>query len=513
MNKQLQHDYDRLLEKYREIVIFSSAAGVLGWDMQTYMPPKGINLRAEQLALLTGIGHRMATDRSLGRLLSKIEQSSGFAELSDLQKRNIHLIRKGYDEQVALPEDLVTEMQRQSSIATDVWKKAKADKDWKTFLPELEKNIELTKQAAEILMQVKKTATPYDALIDIYEPKMSSRRIEVLFNDLQKGLVSLIDKIKRSPGPDMSVIERPVTVDIQRKIAKLMAEAVQYDVTSKQAGGRIDETEHPFTTGYFDDVRITTHYHEDRFASSVFSVLHEAGHALYEQDLDPEWIYQPVGSGCSTGIHESQSRIVENMVGRSKEFWSYYWPKVQEITGRTFSDVSIENFMRAVNQVVPSKIRIEADEVTYSLHVIIRFNIEKRLFAGEIAAKELPEVWNQSYQDYLGVKIENDSEGVMQDSHWSGGNFGYFPCYALGNIYDGMLLAKMEKDIPGWRKSLDGGDFTPVKDWLAKNVHCRGNLYDPPELVQRITGSEPDVVPYLKYLNEKYSRLYGFKVS
>jgi carboxypeptidase Taq len=292
-----------------------------------------------------------------------------------------------------------------------------------------------------------------------------------------------------------------------------MAEAVQYDVVSKGAGGRIDETEHPFTTGYYDDVRITTNYHEDRFSSSVFSVLHEAGHALYEQDLDPEWIYQPVGSGCSTGIHESQSRIVENMVGRSPEFWSYYWPKIQVITGQTFADVSLDKLIYAVNQVIPSKIRIEADEVTYSLHVIIRFNIEKRLFAGEIAAKDLPEVWNQSYRDYLSVKIENDSEGVMQDSHWSGGNFGYFPCYALGNIYDGMLLAKMDQDIPGWRKGLGNGDFSGTKEWLKKNVHCLGNLYDPPELIQKITGREPAVAPYLKYLNEKYAGLYGFKVS
>jgi carboxypeptidase Taq len=308
----------------------------------------------------------------------------------------------------------------------------------------------------------------------------------------------------------VSFLKRRIPIDVQRKIAVSLAETVLYDVTSKNSGGRIDETEHPFTNGYYDDVRITTHYFEDMFASSVFSVLHEAGHAIYEQDLNPEWMYQPVGTGCSSGFHESQSRFVENIIGRSREFWTYFLPKLKELAGKALSDVTLDKFVHAINQVKPSKIRVEADEVTYGLHIIIRFNIERDLFAGKITAKELPEIWNQSYKKYLGIKIENDSEGVMQDTHWASGYYGYFPSYALGNIYGGQLLSAMEKDMPDWRKQLEKGSFKPAKQWLAEKVHKQGNLYDPPMLIKRITGKELTVKPYLNYLNEKCSKLYGF---
>jgi len=421
------------------------------------------------------------------------------------------LIRKNYDEQTKLPEELVMEIAKQRTIAVDVWKKAKAAKNFSMFRPELEKNIELAKKAAEILMKVKKTKTPYDALIDIFEPKMTTEEITKVFDELREGLVTLIKKCETSPKqPDVSFLKRRIPIDVQRKIAVALAETVLYDVTSKNSGGRIDETEHPFTNGYYDDVRITTHYFEDMFASSVFSVLHEAGHAIYEQDLNPEWMYQPVGTGCSSGFHESQSRFVENIIGRSREFWTYFLPKLKELAGKALSDVTLDKFVHAINQVKPSKIRVEADEVTYGLHIIIRFNIERDLFAGKITAKELPEIWNQSYKKYLGIKIENDSEGVMQDTHWASGYYGYFPSYALGNIYGGQLLSAMEKDMPDWRKQLEKGSFKPAKQWLTEKVHKQGNLYDPPMLIKKITGKELTVKPYLNYLNEKCSKLYGF---
>jgi carboxypeptidase Taq len=257
-------------------------------------------------------------------------------------------------------------------------------------------------------------------------------------------------------------------------------------------------------------VRITTHYYENFFTSSVFSVLHEAGHALYEQDLKQEWMYQPVGSAASAGFHESQSRMLENIVGRSREFWTYFMPKLKQIGGRALSGLALDKFVHAINQAKPSKIRVEADEVTYGLHIIIRFNIERDLFADRTTVRELPEVWNQSYKDYLGVKVENDSEGVMQDTHWAAGMFGYFPSYALGNIYSGQMLASMEKTMPDWRRRLAKGDFNDVRQWLIKNVHSQGNLYDPADLIQRISGTKLDVKPYLQYLNNKYSELYDF---
>lgn len=246
------------------------------------------------------------------------------------------------------------------------------------------------------------------------------------------------------------------------------------------------------------------------FASSIFSVLHEAGHALYEQDLNRQWMYQPVGTGCSTGFHESQSRFVENMVGRSREFWVYFLPKLKELTGNALSDVSVDKFVHTINLVKPSKIRVEADEVTYGLHIIVRFNIERDLFADKVAVKELPEIWNQKYKEYLGLRIENDSEGVMQDTHWANGYYGYFPSYALGNIYGGQIVATMDKNIPNWKKQLENGSFKETKQWLVKNIHSQGNLYDPLDLIKKITEKELAVEPYLDYLNGKCSKLYGF---
>jgi len=499
------------MDKAKDLSIFQSTEAFVNWDMETMMPPKAIKLRSQQLALLSRIEHKMSTNPEIGALLEGIVRHPEYDRLDGVQKRNVHLIKKQYDEQTKLPEELVAETAKQQAITVDVWKKAKAAKNFSMFKPELEKLVELKKKSAEILMEVKETATSYDALIDIFEPKMTAKTITKVFDELREGLVLLLRKCENTTKqPDASVLKHKVPIDIQRKISKALAEFVGYDVESKEAGGRIDETEHPFTTGYYDDVRITTHYHEDYLASSLFSVLHEAGHAIYEQNLKQEWIFQPVGTACSSGFHESQSRFVENIIGRSHEFWIYFLPKLKEIAGNSLSDVDLETFVRAVNQVKPSKIRVEADEVTYCLHIIIRFNIERDLFAGKIMVKELPEIWNQSYADYLGVKIENDSEGVMQDTHWASGLYGYFPSYALGNIYSGQILATIEKDLPKWRKQIEKGNVSPVKNWLIKNVHSYGDLYDPPELVRKITGKELNVKPYLNYLNEKYSKLYGF---
>jgi carboxypeptidase Taq len=360
-------------------------------------------------------------------------------------------------------------------------------------------------------MEVKKTATAYDALIDIYEPKMTAKTITTIFNELRRGITAIMEKCESAQRqPDPSILKRKVPIDAQRKVAKALARFLGYDTTSKKAGGRIDETEHPFTTGYYDDVRITTHYYEDNFKSSIFSVLHETGHALYEQGYKHEWMYQPVGSEASMGFHESQSRLTENMIGRSPEFWTHFLPKLKQLTGNTLRDLQLNKFVHAINQVEPSKIRIEADEVTYGMHVIIRFNIERDLFADKITVKELPETWNQHYKDTLDVKIENDSEGVMQDTHWAGGAFGYFPSYALGNIYGGQILTTMQKAIPDWRKQLTKGKFTNIKQWLTKNIYIQGRLYDPAQLIRKVAGTELNVKPFLNYLEQKYSKLYGF---
>ncbi|MEM4703607.1 MAG: carboxypeptidase M32 [Candidatus Bathyarchaeia archaeon] len=499
------------MEKFKEITIVQTIESIVHWDMETMMPPKAINLRSNQLALLSRIAHKMSTDEEIGKLLNAIEKHPEYEELDAIQKRNVYLIRKNYDEQTKLPEELVAETAKQQAITVDVWKKAKAAKNFAMFKPELEKLLELRKKAAEILMKVKQTKTPYDALIDIFEPKMTAEEISPIFDQLKSGLVKLLEKCENSPKqPDMGILKIKVPIDIQRKIAVLLAETVGYDVTSKNAGGRVDETEHPFTTGYYDDVRITTHYYEDAFTSSVFSVLHEAGHALYEQNLKQEWKYQPVGSSCSSGFHESQSRFIENIVGRSREFWTYMLPKLKQTGGKALASLDLNRFVHAVNKVTPSKIRVEADEVTYGLHIIIRFNIERDLFADKITVKELPEIWNQSYKDYLNIKIDNDSEGVMQDTHWASGLFGYFPSYALGNIYSGMLLEVMERSLPNWQLAIEKGNLKEIINWLAKNVHVKGNLQDPNDLLMDVTGKELTDKPFLQYLHDKYSALYGF---
>jgi len=510
VTQNLPLHYKKLMEKVKDLYVFRSAESVVHWDMETMMPPKGINLRSQQLAILSRIEHKMSTDPEIGKLLEEILRHPEYDKLDAAQKRNVYLIKKDYDEQTKLPEELVAEIAKQKAMTVDIWKKAKASKNFAMFKPELEKLVELQKKAAEILMEVKETETPYDALIDIYEPKMTAKTIAKVFDKLREGLVSILIKCEAAQKqPDMRILRRKVPIDVQRQIAKALSEAVGYDVKSREAGGRIDETEHPFTTGYYDDVRITTHYYEDNFTSSIFSVLHEVGHAIYDQNLNQEWIYQPVGSSCSSGFHESQSRFVENIIGRSREFWTYFLPKLKEITGNVLADEELDPFVHAINQVKPSKIRIEADEVTYGLHIIIRFNIESNLFADKITVKELPEIWNQKYNEYLGIKIENDAEGVMQDTHWASGLYGYFPSYALGNIYSGQILATIEKDLPYWKKQLVKGNFNQVKQWLVRNVHNCGNLYDPADLIKKITGNELNVKPYLDHLRKKYSELYG----
>jgi len=502
--------YKELLSKIKNSTVLGTAAGIIHWDMETMMPPGAVEQRSEQLALLSCLQHQLNTDPKIGRLLSTVQASPNYQTLNQEQQRNIYLINKNYIEQTSLPEKLVGELAKQEAITVNMWKKAKAKKNFSLFKDDLQKLLDLSKRAAEILMKAKGTKTPYEGLIDNFEPKMNASQITVTFTELQQGLKRLIGKIENSASkPDISMLSIPVPVENQRKIAQLLTEILGYDTASPNARGRVDETEHPFTTGYYDDVRITTHYHPNNYASSIFSVLHETGHALYEQNLPLKWKYQPIGSTCSYGIHESQSRFYENIIGHSPEFWTGLLPKIKKVAP-TLAKVDLDKFNRAVNKIELSKIRIEADEVTYSLHIIIRFEIERDLFADKIKVDELPEVWNQKYAEYLGVKIENDSEGVMQDTHWASGLYGYFPSYALGNIYDGQIVASMSKDMPEWQSQLSQGKLGQANQWLRTHIHSEGNLYDPEELVKKATGGNLDSQPYLKYLNTKYGSLYGF---
>jgi carboxypeptidase Taq len=474
------------------------------------MPPRGVELKSQQLAFIQKIAHQLLTSPEAGKMLDAIEKDSDYGSLDQVQKRNVHLARKAYDEATKLPEELVVETAKQQTIGVNVWKKAKAAKDWKLFKPELLKIKDLMERQAELLMDTKGAKTPYDALIDNFEPKMTANNITRIFDEMRDGLKKVMARVLEHQDVDTKFLTRAVPVSVQEQIGEQMAAFVHYDIKSKNAGGRIDTTEHPFTTGYYTDVRITTHYHENQFMSSIYSILHEAGHGLYEQGLPMKWMYQPLGTAASYGIHESMSRFVENMVGRSPEFWTYYLPELKKLTGGTFKDIEREQMLRAANYVTPSKIRIEADEVTYGMHIIIRFEIERDLFSGKASVDELPQLWNEKYSDYLGVEVKDDSEGVMQDTHWASGYFGYFPSYALGNIFDGVWLTKLNKDLPDWRQDIEKGVFSNIKGWLTENVYGYGNLYDPEDLVKHVTGKGLVVKPFIDYLDEKFSRIYGY---
>ncbi|TFF91736.1 carboxypeptidase M32 [Candidatus Thorarchaeota archaeon] len=499
--------YEKLMARMKELVLLGTASGQLGWDLETYMPPKGIQLRSEQISFLSKLHHEMFTSPETGNLITDSEKSN---DLDEVQERNLYLTRLQYDRQTKVPSELVGKIAKQRAVSVDTWKKAKAAKDWKRFEPELEKMVSLMRERHEYLLDVKGVSNIYDSMLDDFERGMLQDQIDKVFKELRDGLIPLVKKCADATADfDASFKRRPVLVPTQRKIAEDLVSVIQYDISSEEAGGRIDETEHPFTTGYFDDVRITVNYHEDNVASMIFAILHEGGHALYEQNLNHDWMFQPIGEAASMGIHESMSRFVENLYGRSSQFWDYYYPRFKTLTGDIFADVSKEDWVKAVNLVEPSKIRIEADEVTYSLHVIIRFEIEKALFSDEISISELPQVWNEKYDEYLGVEIEHDAEGVMQDTHWASGYYGYFPSYALGNVYDGMWLEKINRDLPDWRSNIPSGDFSPINKWLVDNVHRHASLYDPADLVKKVTGSSLKAKPFLEYLDTKYSELFG----
>ncbi|MFW9794881.1 MAG: carboxypeptidase M32, partial [Candidatus Thorarchaeota archaeon] len=393
--------YDNLLNRMKEFYLLQSAAGIVHWDMETYMPPKGLMLRSEQLSQLYKMLHRMATEPEIDELLQETEKAS--KEMDEVQNRNVFLMRRVYDIETKIPEELVAQLAKQQAISVETWKKAKAANDWKMFEPELQKMVDLSRKRAEIEAEVKGIPNIYDNMLDEHERRMTADQVTKVFDELRERLVPLTKKCAdASKELDTSFLKRKVPVEIQKKIAIDISNLMRYDTVSEQAGGRIDEVEHPFTTGYYDDVRITVKYHEDDVSSAIYAILHEGDHALYEQNLNPEWKYTLVGINASYGIHEAQARFIENMIGRSPEFLRFYLPRLNDFTRGVMSDIDESTFIKAMNLVQPSLIRIEADEVTYSLHIIIRFEIERDLFLDRITVSELPQIWNEKYKQYLG---------------------------------------------------------------------------------------------------------------
>ena len=403
---------------------------------------------------------------------------------------------------VNVPADFVGEFNKQGVLANEAWEKAKDQSDFSVFQSELEKMVDLNKRYANYLNP---EIDPYDALMDYSEPGMSQEKFERLVAPVKEVIVPLIKKCSQSiHQPEKTILTRKVTIDVQKKLNFDILNVIGYDLER----GRFDETVHPFTTGAYDDVRITTKYFEENFLSAIMSTMHEAGHGEYEHYVGKNGKYQPVGMWCSDGVHECSSRFYENIIGRSLAFWKYYYTKFKELTGDIFTDVSLEDFVHVINKIEPSAIRVDADELTYDLHIILRFEIEKDLINGKIEVKDLPTIWNEKMKTLLGYEVKNDAEGVLQDIHWSDGLMGYFPTYTLGNIYGAQIFNKLKEDVPDWEKEIEQGNLQKVLNWFRKNVHEKGNVLDSDDLVEKITGEKVSSKYLADYLSNKYTQLY-----
>ncbi len=494
--------YQWLVERGKEVAYLGAAASLLGWDQRTYIPAKGHPHRARQFAVISRLLHQLTTDPRIGEMLSVVEDSS-LMDQADVAA-NVRNWRRDYERRIRVPERLAVELAQAESEGESAWAELREKEDWAGFVPYLEKILSLKKEYAEA---VGYEAEAYDALLEDYEPGERAERLEALFAELRPALVELLQKIQGAPRqPDTGIVHRDFPVEAQKALILEVLPQLGYDLEA----GRLDPTVHPFATRITPgDVRITTRYYDDYFNAAFFGSVHEAGHAMYEQGLPETHWGTPLGEAVSLGVHESQSRMWENMVGRSRGFWEYFFPKAQAHFP-ALADVGLDDFVFAINEVRPSLIRVEADEVTYNLHILLRFEIELALFRGEIGIRDLPEIWNQKMEAYLGIRPTAYKDGVMQDVHWSGGLFGYFPTYTLGNVYAAQLFAKAEAELGALEPSFARGEFAPLLSWLRDHVHAHGRRYTPRELIARATGEEPKATYLLSYLEKKFSGLYGF---
>ncbi len=499
--------YERLLTRTREIIQFQTGIGLIRWDLYTKMPPKGMQQRSQQLALMGKLLHRMSIDPEIERLVTKLEKN--LDALDNVQKREVELVRRDLDRNSKIPEDLVSQDSAQRTITTTAWKKAKETNNWKLFESELVTLLDISKNVAEIVKESIGAKSQLDALMDYWEPRMTTNSISKVFEDLRKKLIPMVEKYS-SACEDVRTDfkKRDVPIRIQRELVTDITGVIGYDTTSENAGGRIDESEHPFTTGYYDDVRLTLQYHTDDIFRALFGGLHEAGHAILNQNQNSDWKWMHLGKRCSSGFSESQARFTENVIGRSPEFWEFYYPRFINHTEGIFKDIKYQELLQAINLVKPSAIRVMADEMTYVLHIIIRFEIERDLFDEKTEVSEIPHVWNDKYEEYLGVEVETDTEGALQDVQWAWAYWGYFPNYALGNLYAAMMCEKLSNEIPDWRADVAKGNIGSPIHWLIKNVHRKSNLYDPSEMIKRVTGKSLTPNPFIEYLDEKYSVLF-----
>ncbi len=487
--------YAELIRLSRERTVLSSCAGLLQWDSEIYMPKGGVKHRGEQMALLAGLAHDRATDPRLGELLSEVEASPLVSVNESPEAVNVRELRRDFDRETRLPRRLVEEMARVSALSSRAWADARERDDFNSFAPWLDKTFALAREKADAIGH---KGVRYDALLDDYEPGMTTEQLSSLFAGLRAELVPFVESLRDIPSP-AHVLDRDFPLELQRAFAEGLAAKLGFDPDF----GRFDLGPHPFcTTIGPGDVRIAARYHSRNFASGFMAVMHETGHALYEQGLDPAHFGTPMGEAVSLGIHESQSRLWENLVGRSRGFWQHFYPQLKDTFG--IDDVSLDEFRRVINHVKPGLIRVEADEVTYNLHIIIRFELEQALLSAELPAAELPGAWNELYGRYLGVAPDSDRDGCLQDIHWSEALIGYFPTYTLGNVYAAQLFAAAERAVGPLEDAFSMGEFGQLRDWLGANIHRHGKRHRAVTLVEKATGSAPDPSALIASLSARY---------
>jgi carboxypeptidase Taq len=492
--------YDELVRLSRDETVLSSCLELLQWDAEIYMPRAGVDHRGEQMALVAGLVHDRATNPRYDELLGTIEASL-VSDPESPQAVNVREIRRDFDRERRKPRRLVEEWARVTALASQAWAEARTNDDFKAFTPWLERIFALAREKADAVGWV---GDRYDGLLDEFEPGMTTDRVSALFKDLEAPLVALVASLRdESATAPVDVLTREFPVDRQPPFLEGVAAAIGFNLES----GRLDVAQHPFCTMIGPgDVRIALRYFPRNFYRGLFALLHECGHALYDQGLDREHYGTPMGEPVSLGVHESQSRLWENYVGRSHGFWRYFYPQLKSTFPEALNDVSLEEFRRAINHVSPGLIRIEADEVTYNLHVMVRFDLERALLAGDLRTADLPGAWSELYERRLGITPKDDRTGCLQDIHWADGLIGYFPTYTLGNVYAAQLFAAAEREIGPLEEAFASGEFRTLREWLGEKVHRHGQRYPAAAIIERVTGSAPDPSALIESLSHRYRR-------
>jgi carboxypeptidase Taq len=491
---------DTLKELLGEVSDIHHAASILEWDQQVNMPPGGNEARGQQLATLSKIAQEKFITDEIGGLIEDLKKE--FAGSDSDEVAMLRVVARNYDKAKRVPPSFIAEQAVVSSKAFEAWVEARSKSDFSIFQPHLEKVVDLVRKYVSFFPPADH---PYDTLLDNYEPGMKTAEVKTIFEGLRPQQVELIKAIASAKQVKDGFLYKKYK---EKKMIKFGADVVTqfgYDWNR----GRQDKAAHPFETTFsVDDVRITTRYEKDNPTATLFSTMHEAGHAMYEQGVNPAYERTPLASGTSLAVHESQSRMWENLVGRSLPFWEHFYPAFKKTFSSQLGGVSLKSFYKAINKVQPSFIRVNADEATYNLHIMLRLELEIAMVEGSVAIKDLPEMWNTKMQEYLGITPPNDAKGVLQDIHWSGGSIGYFSTYALGNLISVQLWEQINKDIPDLDDQIRKGNFSELLGWLRKNVHQHGHKYEPQVLIENVTGSKITFEPYVRYLTKKYSGIY-----